>query len=250
MRLRRLHMPHANAWVTAVPSTLDGPGTVMRPANFRVAVSRLLGLPVSSGVASCPFCMQPADSFGDHSLCCKRSGDVITRHNRLRDLVFRFATAGLLNPAREKLGILGPTDPSSRRPGDVSIPIWHGDRGLAIDVAVINPLLHLGEVNPCEEYASTQKHRKYDASFASSRYSFAPVVFETSGGVNAEGEQVLKQIIRFASARSGSRHSFFASRAWARVSCCIQDSVAQQILNRSPVDVASGVAFSPCDGDT
>ncbi len=47
-------------------------------------------------------------------------------------------------------------------------------------------------------------------------------MFETSGGVNAEGEQVVKQIFRF------------AGRAWARLSCCIQDSVAQAILNRCP----------------
>lgn len=236
MRLRRLCLPHANSWVTAVPSLVDGPGTVLRPAVFRVAASRLLGLPVSSGIAPCPLCKQPMDCLGDHPLCCKMSRDVITRHNRVRNLLFRFASAGLLNPEMEKLGILGPTDPSLRRPGDVTIPLWSGGRGLAIDVAVINPLAHLGEVNPCEVYATTQKHKKYDAAFAASRYSFAPVVFETSGGVNAEGEDVVKQIFRFASARSGSRHSYFAGRAWARLSCCIQDAVAQTILNRCSAD--------------
>ncbi len=88
--------------------------------------------------------------------------------------------------------------------------MWRDGRGLAIDVAVINPLLHMGVDNPCEEYATAQKHRKYDSGFAGSRYFFAPVVFETSGGVNAEGEEVIKQIFRFASARSGSRHCVFA----------------------------------------
>ena len=34
-----------------------------------------------------------------------------------------------------------------------------------------------------------------------SDYDFVPVVFETSGAVNKEGENVLKQIIRFASKR-------------------------------------------------
>ena len=111
-------------------------------------------------------------------------------------------------------------------------PIWSNGRGLAVDIAVINPLLHLGSVSPCEDYATSQKHRKYD--FVGSRYSFAPVVFETTGGVNTEGEQILKQIFRFASARSGSRHSFFVGRAWARLSCCVQDSVAQAVLNRAP----------------
>ena len=60
----------------------------------------------------------------DHALCCKKSGDRITRHNRLRNLVFKLADTGLLRPEMEKLGILGPTDKSRRRPGDVSIKDW------------------------------------------------------------------------------------------------------------------------------
>ena len=53
-----------------------------------------------------------------------------------------------------------------------------------------------------------------------SDYDFAPVIFETSGALNKEGETVLKQIIRFASKREGTTHTIFASRAWARLSCC------------------------------
>ena len=70
-----------------------------------------------------------------------------------------------------------------------------------------------------------------------SDYDFAPVVFETSGAVNKEGETVLKQIIRFASKREGITHTVYAARAWARLSCCVQYAVAQQILNRDYVDL-------------
>src|SRR4051812_6966913 len=47
---------------------------------------------------------QNMDVFGDHALCCKKSGDRITRHNRLRNLVFKLADIGLLAPEMEKLG--------------------------------------------------------------------------------------------------------------------------------------------------
>ena len=107
------------------------------PKVFRVAVARLLGQPVFSSSTPCPLCEQTMDLFGDHSLCCKKSGDTITRHNNLRNLVFKLADTGLLAPELEKLGILGPTDKSRRRPGDVSIKHWSLHRGLAIDVAVI-----------------------------------------------------------------------------------------------------------------
>jgi len=167
------------------------------------------------------------DLQGDHPLCCKKSSDRITRHNRLRNLVFKLADTGLLSPELEKLGILGVTDKSQRRPGDVSIKNWSLRRGLAIEVAVICPLApsHLPKPEPCESYAKSQKIDRYAPAFENSDYDFVPVVFETSGALNREGETVLKQIIRFASKRQGTSHSVFAARAWARLSV---------VSNRSP----------------
>ena len=72
--------------------------------------------------------------------------------------------------------------------------------------------------------------------FIDSDYAFVPLVFETSGGVNSEGLEVLRQIFRCASKRSFQGHSSFCARAWARLSCCIQTSVAQMILNRETDD--------------
>ena len=50
------------------------------------------------------------------------------------------ARTGLLAPDLEKLGILGVTDKTRRRPGDVSIKSRSFRRGLAIDLALICPL--------------------------------------------------------------------------------------------------------------
>jgi hypothetical protein len=158
--------------------------------------------------------------------------------------VFKLADTGLLAPELEKLGILGVTDKTRRRPGDVSIKDWSLRRGLAIDVAVICPLAasHLRSSEPCESYAKSEKIDRYAPAFVNSDYDFVPVVFETSGAVNKEGETVLKQIIRFASKREGISHTVYAARAWARLSCCVQAAGAQQILNRDyvdPTDVAN-----------
>ena len=61
----------------------------------------------------------------------QRTRDTITRHNRVRNLLFQLAEVGMLTPELEKLGILGPTDRSRRRPGDVSFKNWGPNRGLA-----------------------------------------------------------------------------------------------------------------------
>ena len=144
--------------------------------------------------------------------------------------MFKLADTGLLRPDLEKLGILGVTDKTRRRPGDVSIKDW----SLASPLMSPSSTLSLFPISTPSSHASPMR---YAAGFEKSDYDFAPVVFETSGAVNKEGETVLKQIIRFASKREGITHTVYASRAWARLSCCVQAASAQQILNRDSVDM-------------
>ena len=231
-RLRRCAQPHASCFVTAVPSEEDGRDTIMKPQIFRVAVKYRLGVPVLAEEIPCPLCKQTIDVYGDHATCCAKKGNLVTRHNTLRDLVARFATDGLLNPQLEKLGILGAT--SGRRPADVALPRWNQDGGLAIDVAITNPLTKTSNrlINPCEEYARTQKHAKYDKDFIKAPYSFCAMVWEALGAINSEGEDVIKQILRFAAKQLNREFSSYCGRAYARISCTLQRAVSQAILLR------------------
>jgi hypothetical protein len=231
-RLLRVAQPHAGGFVTATPSEEDGKDVILRPRVFRIAIRYRLGVPVLPNEIPCPLCMQTINIYGDHATCCRMAGDLITRHNTIRNFVNGIARAGLLNPVLEKQGILGSSD--GRRPGDVTIPNWANGKGLCIDVAVTSPLItdSVRLANPCEEYAATKKHRKYDLSFGGTNYSLCAMVFETLGAVNSEGEAVLKQLFTFASQQLGKEYTSFCSRAWARVSCSLQRSVAQAILNR------------------
>jgi hypothetical protein len=232
--LEHLQYPHANAWVAAVPSYTDGNDMTLEPKHFLIAVKRLLSLPLIPAIKPCPFCKQPLDTFGDHALCCKKSGDNITRHNRVRNLLKVFCEEGLLSPVMEKLGILGHEDNSSRRPGDVTIPVWTQGKGLAIDVAVIHPLAasNLRFCLPYDEYGEAKKHARVEGAFAKSNYLFSALICGTSGGLNYEGEHLLKQIFRFAARHQGERLCVYAGQAWARLSINIQQSVSQMIINR------------------
>jgi hypothetical protein len=232
-RLNRLQCEHSGAWVSAVPSTLDGNDTVMRPRNFRVAVAMRLGLAVLDEEKSCSLCMQTIDVFGDHAACCAMSSDRIHRHNRVRNLLDKIAQEGMLSPVMEKKGILGDVD--HRRPGDVTIPIWRANKGLAIDVAVTSPLAssNLNDSQPCESYATWKKHAYYDEDFKGTAFEFAAMVFETTGGINNEGIEVLRQLFRFAAKHQAAQLSVYAGRAWARLACNIQSSVSQCFLNRA-----------------
>ena len=80
--------------------------------------------------------------------------------------------------------------------------------------------------------AESKKHAYYDEDFKGTPFFFAAMVFESTGGVNAEGLGVLRQLFRFAAKRQGQQLSVYCGRAWARLACNLQTSVAQAILNR------------------
>jgi hypothetical protein len=106
--------------------------------------------------------------------------------------------------------------------GDVTLDKWSEGKGLAIDVAVTIPLAatYMRKQGPCEWYAGSQKHGKYDPGFKDTNYFFSPMMFETLGAINVEGfEEVLRMIFRFASKRLRREFTSYCGRAWARVSC-------------------------------
>ena len=129
----------------------------------------------------------------------------------------------------EKKGILG--DTPGRRPGDVTVPLWSNGKGLAIDVAVTCPFAshNISMESPCENYAD-----KKSTGSIGSNYDFAAMVFETTGGLNDQGVQVLRQLFRFAARQENLQLSVYCGP-----SCNLQSSVSQAILNRldgTPVD--------------
>ena len=115
-----LHAPRA--WMEPTPSFPPGSTGLPLPVSW----GDLCSLPLPRALFA-----QPYGFTWDHPLCCKKSGDRITRHNRLRNLLFKLADTGLLVLVDQAMC-------RSRI------------RGLAIDVAVICPLAesHLGKPEP------------------------------------------------------------------------------------------------------
>ena len=159
--------------------------------------------------------------------------DIIVRHNRLRNLVHRIAEEGLLSPVLEKRFLLGET--SGRRPGDVTIPCWRNSKGLAVDVAVTSTFSrkNLSLPSPADAYG-LRKHAKYEAAFRGTPYLFCAAVLETTGGYSEEAVSFFRQLFRFAARQQNTKLCVYAGRAWARVACNLQASVAQAILHRVP----------------
>ena len=124
---------------------------------------------------------------------------------------------------------------SGHRPGDVTIPNWSGGRPLAVDVAVTSPFSVFGlrSSKPADAYGDLHKHTRYHKLFRGKSVLFAALVLETTGGLSQEATSLLKAVFRFGSRRQNIQHCVYAGRAWARLSCNLQTSVAQAILCRT-----------------
>ena len=69
-------------------------------------------------------------------------------------------------------------------------------------------------------------------AFDKAHVDFAPLIFETTGGLNSTGERLVKQLCRFAAKAQGVRYSSYTGKAWRRLSVAVQSTAARQILNR------------------
>ena len=107
----------------------------MQPSEFTVLNKLYLGeplLPLNIPL-QCEACAHSMDAYGDHLLCCRKSG-FIRRHQALAQQLWHMCTAAGFNATCE-VSVSGRS-----RPADILLPHWQGGGPSAIDVSIIHPL--------------------------------------------------------------------------------------------------------------
>lgn len=171
----------------------------------------------------------------------KWGGGPITRHNKLRDIVFSACRAAGMLPELEKTGIL----PGTReRPADVFVSRWPGGGPAALDIAVVSPLkaeyLH-GAANASGYAATAYADRKANIEQTERRcrekgVKFVPLVVESFGAWCDESRQVIQQIAGLGAPREeGSLPQDAIRFLFQRLSIELVRSNAQSLLNRNVV---------------
>ena len=85
----------------------------------------------------CPFCQDVAlDPLGHHAVTCRHGGDVVIRHNHLRDVFVDFCQRAHLSVSVEK-GHGLTRDHSHTRPADVLIAGWDRGRPAAFNISTL-----------------------------------------------------------------------------------------------------------------
>ena len=230
-RILATSKPHAGAWINALP--LPSINTIIPNRLFQISAQRWLGVPLTSTESKCMVCNKPNNNYADHALVCGSRGDRISRHNGLRKVVAQLARNAALNPVEEKAGILG--DAPGCRPGDVTILMWHNGEALAIDTAVTAVLQQrfINVDSPAEEYATKEKHAKYDESFAHTAHEFCAMVWKDFGAITKEGEEVIQDLGKMGADHLGYPRGVYIAHCWQTISTELQRSNAKMILSRT-----------------
>eukprot|EP00731_Ephydatia_muelleri_P038937 Em0999g3a len=136
-RLLSVSSPFAASWLSVIPS--EGLGLHLTAPIFQVALKWWLGLDTSGG-SQCSLCPGSVlDHLSHHAVTCKSGGDVVTRHNRLRDCIVEVCRRAHIGVQVEVGNNLTPSH-SKTRPADILIPNWVMGRAAALDVSVTSPL--------------------------------------------------------------------------------------------------------------
>eukprot|EP00660_Eupelagonema_oceanica_P008066 gene8066-biopygen42227 len=255
--LQLLRQPGAGAWLLAMPS--HATGNAIAAPLFLTMLRRRLRMPVFERAFNCPLCAGVMDTFGDHALVCACGGDRTVRHNKLRDLVLRWAHAAGHAAVAEKAGLLPPRPfigaawengtagadarcrPAARRPADVYLPAWSGGRPAAIDLAVTSGLqaglLDLSAVDggaAAARYADRKRHHLDTAAQCDDAgLKFVPFIFEAEGGLGSEARALLTLLSRDAARLTSEEPAVRDGHAVQALSVSLQRSNALAIARRA-----------------
>lgn len=240
-RLRLLRAPGSHCWLSPAPG--DGMGTKFPSVDYKALLRWWLGRPLLPQEASglpCPQCAEPMDIFGDHLVCCQKSG-LTERHTILRD-----ALASILRErgaeVRTEVAL-----PDGSVPADVLIPRFDAAGALAIDTTVVHPLAPGRSRMPsttCQVLAAkeSEKERHYKQACAVAHWSFSPLAAHPWGGWGPKSSTLLNRMIKFmVGEKEGGDRAIDVCRIRHTLGAAILRGVAQQLATVHDV----GLSFCP-----
>ena len=162
---------------------------------MQVLLKWRMDLRISSADSNCPLCSSALNPDCHHALTCRFGGDVVARHNKLRDFFANLCSKVCLSPQLEK----GPGLDFSR-PADVLVPSWSLSNPAAFDLKVIHLLktdlileASLATGNSAE-VGENGKHAKNDQMCARLGWTCIPSVLEVHGGLGCEVQECLSRL--------------------------------------------------------
>ena len=234
-RILSISAPHAGSWISVVPST--GLDLHLDNAECQVALRWWLGLDTSGG-SSCPFCPGIAlDPLGHHAASCRHGGDVVSRHNNLRDIFADICRRAHLS-VKVEVGYGLSREHFNSRPADVYVRSWDRGKPAAFDVTVASPLTPatLNEASAsagaAAHVAENRKHAANDTKCQELGWSCIHLAVETYGNWGKEAQYVFSRLASLLAVGQSSPKPKMVAEIYGRLNLSLVRSVARAIMGR------------------
>ena len=208
--------------------------------STEVSVKYRPGIAVYDQESKCLFCKSGIlDTFGDHAVACHGRGDVIARHNRIRDRIASACSAANLSPVTEKRNLIVE---NNSRPGDVYLLSWKSGQSAALDITVTsslqpNIITYAAEKSGYAiEAAEDRKYAQYENSCAQQGILFVPLAIEVLGCLSRTLKKALLRMSLLADSRNYQSvgQSIAFDRAVQSLSVVIIRRSANEPMSRAP----------------
>ncbi|KAL5516575.1 hypothetical protein EMCRGX_G001948 [Ephydatia muelleri] len=156
--------------------------------------------------------MEIMDPLGHHAVTCKRGGDAISRHNKLRDVVLQTCHRACISAKAEAGSGLG-HELRNTRPADILASNWLCGKPAAFDLTVVSPLnpTFISEAGRTAGSAAVaaelRKHSANDAKCSELGWTCIPLVAESYGAWGSEAVQAFSRLASYLATRTNSPKS-------------------------------------------
>ena len=239
-RILSVSAPQAGSWISVIRST--GLDLHLNSAKCQIALRWWLGLDTSGG-SLCPHCPDIAlDPLGHHAASCRHGGDVVARHNHLRDIFANFCRKAHLS-VRVEVGYGLARDHVNSRPVDVLVHGWDRGKPAAFDVTVASPLTPVTlnnastSVGAAAYAAELRKHVANDTRCQELGWTCIPLAVETYGNWGKEAQSVFSRLASLLAISQAIPKPKMLGDIYGHLNMSLVRSVARAIMRRENVRI-------------
>ena len=177
--MQSLSLPQSGAWLSAAP--IRALGLHLTPNEFPVALKYRLGVKLYENERKCPFGKSGnLDVMGNHAVSCKGHGDMISRHDRIRDkIISAFSVALISHLWTERFN-----SRQQLQTGRNFFPVSNAGQPATLDITVTSPLQSSLIINASEKSgfalsaAEDREYKQYTQKCSEVGFQFMPLAFE------------------------------------------------------------------------
>eukprot|EP00731_Ephydatia_muelleri_P035190 Em0103g2a len=206
------------------------------PPVFQIAVKWWLGLDTSEG-SQCTLCLGVLDHLGHHAVTCKYGGDVVSRHNKIRDILVETCRRAHIG-VQVEVGNNLTHDHNKTRPADILLSNWFLGKPAALDVSITSPLnpLTLLEAGVLAKSAAqvteARKHQANDPKCSGLGWVCVPMVAELYGAWGDEASSIISSIASRLATSTCKSKSVVLNDIYGRLNVHLVRANATAILSR------------------